>query len=66
MKQTEGNFDGQPQKRAYIIELPGIEARAKVRVNGKRTKTVYDRKLNGLKIPIKKTGIDKAITIQIL
>ena len=65
INKTTGKFDGQPSKRAYIIELPEVGQKAKVRINGKRTKTVYDTQLDGLKVPIKKTSINKDIIVQI-
>lgn len=35
---ARGAYDGQPQCRAYRIELPGVPAGAAVRVNGRRAK----------------------------
>lgn len=61
---AEGSYDGQPQQRAYRIELPGVPAGSPVTVNGKRVKTTFDAALNALIVPVKTMSIRKAVNIQ--
>ena len=53
----------QPARRSYRIELPGLTADAKVKVNGRHSKTLFDKKLNGLVVNVKATDIRKGVTI---
>lgn len=62
---VQGSYNGQPQKRAYRIELPGGSTKSKVKVNGKTVKPMADSSINGIIIPVKATDIRKAIEIVI-
>ena len=62
---ADGAYDGQPLRRAYQIELPGVSDGAKVKVNGRNTKCRFDATLGGIVIEIPKTDIRKAIDIRI-
>lgn len=62
---TEGEYDGQPQRRAYRVELPGVSADAAVRVNGRRTKAVYDAEIGGAVIEIKPVDIRRQLTVSV-
>ena len=58
-------YEGQPRKRAYRIELPGIPVQARVSVNGKKARTTPNQELNGVIVPIKVMDIHKPIVIKI-
>ena len=62
---VEGTYEGQPRKRAYRIELPGIPVQARVSVNGKKARTAPNQELNGVIVPIKVMDIHKPIVIKI-
>ena len=62
---VEGTYEGQPRKRAYRIELPGIPVQARVSVNGKKARTTPNQELNGVIVPIKVMNIHKPIVIKI-
>ena len=61
---VEGTYEGQPRKRAYRIELPGIPVQARVSVNGKKARTTPNQELNGVIVPIKVMDIHKPIVIK--
>ena len=63
---VNGTYDGQPNHRSYIIELPGVSAESRVTVNGKRVKCIFDRNLNGIRVSIKRTNIRKDIQIRVI
>lgn len=60
---TAGSYKGQPQKRAYRIELPEVSFKSKIKVNGKTVKPIADSNINGIIIPVKAIDIRKAIEI---
>lgn len=60
---TVGSYKGQPQKRAYRIELPEVSLKSKIKVNGKTVKPIADSNINGIIILVKATDIRKAIEI---
>lgn len=62
---VKGNYKGQPQKRAYRIELPGVDVKSKVKVNGKTVKPIVDSSVNGIIISVKATDIRKAVEITV-
>lgn len=62
---ARGSYEGQPQKRAYRFELPGVPAGAKVRVNGKSAKAVYDEALGGIVVCVKPCGIRKPVELRV-
>ena len=65
---TQGNYEGQPLKRAYRIELPGMSSAAQIRVNGKKLKIKRSENVGGLVIPIaetdncKRSGLNRMTT----
>lgn len=61
---VEGTYKGQPQKRAYRIELAGISAPLIVKVNGKTVKPIKDEALNGYIVEVKPHDIRKEIKLQ--
>lgn len=62
---AKGTYKGQPQTRAYRIELPGVNAKSKVSVNGRRVKAKMCDDINGIVIPVKATDIHKTIEIAV-
>ena len=62
---VKGNYKGQPQKRAYRIELPGVDVKSKVKVNGKTVKPIVDSSVNGIIILVKAIDIRKAVEITV-
>lgn len=60
---AQGSYEKQPMRRSYRIELPGLAANTKVKVNGRRSKASFDKELNGLVIDVKATDIRKAVTV---
>mgnify|MGYP002542384194 CR=1 FL=1 len=62
---AQGEYEGQPGKRAYRIELPGVAAGTRVKVNRRKVKTCYDENLDGLVVNIKATDIHKQTVVTI-
>ncbi len=62
---TEGTYEGQPAKRAYRLELPGVKAGARVKVNNRRARCLYDDSIGGIVVNLPATDIRKAMTITI-
>ncbi len=60
-----GEYDGQPKMRAYRIELPGVKADAKVKVDGRKVKSSYNRSLGGIVIDIKPTDIRRSLSVTV-
>lgn len=61
-----GSYEGQPRKRAYRIELPGVAAGVRVEVDGKRVKPVFDPALNGIVVSVKTRDIRRPVEICVL
>ena len=61
---AKGSYPGQITKRAYRLELPALTADTKVKVNGKRAKTVYDRALGALTVEVPATSVNKSVKIE--
>ncbi len=62
---VKGEYEGQPRKRAYRVELPGVAAGTKVKVNGRNAKAVYDKALDGLVVSVKATDIQKEVVVTV-
>lgn len=63
---TQGTFAGQLPRRAYRFELPGVEAKSTVRLNGRRVRTVsYSKELEGLIINLPAQPIGRALTLTV-
>lgn len=62
---VDGEYDGQPARRAYRIELPGINRDAKVRVDGRKAGYTYDSSIGGIIIEVKPTDIRRPVTVTI-
>lgn len=62
---AQGEYEGQPRLRAYEIQLPGLPEKARVRVNGRRAKAVYDNELQGLRVSVKATPVDRGIVVRV-
>lgn len=62
---VEGHYGGQPQKRAYTIELPGVSGKADVRVNGRKAKARYDEEVQGLVVDVSETDIRKTVKVTV-
>lgn len=62
---ARGEYEGQPSQRAYEIQLPGLPEKARVRVNGRRAKAVYDNELQGLRVSVKATPVDRGIVVRV-
>lgn len=61
---SAGSYPGQVSKRAYRLELPGIAETSKVKVNGKRAKTVYDEAVGCMTVNIPETSVNKSVKIE--
>lgn len=63
---TQGTFAGQLPRRAYRFELPGVEAKSTVRLNGRRVRSVsYSKELDGLIINLPAQPIGRALTLTV-
>lgn len=62
---TEGHYAGQPSQRAYRIELPGVPANSRVKVDGRKVRASYDSTLGGIVIEVKKRDIRRNLTAEI-
>lgn len=62
---AEGSYAGQPERRAYRIELPGIPADRRVRVDGRRVRARYDDAVGGLVVPVARRDIRRAVTVEV-
>ncbi len=62
---VKGEYDGQPLKRAYRFELPGIDANSKVKALGCKAKTSYDKASDMLIVEIPATNIRRKIEISV-
>lgn len=61
---TEGSYDGQPLKRAYILRLPvQKDTAAKVKVNGRKSELCIDDE--GCYVAVKATDIRRQVIIEI-
>lgn len=58
-----GEYNGQPMKRAYTVELPHMDKNTVIKVNGKKAKTVYDDSISGMVVCIKPSDIRKGVEI---
>lgn len=61
---TDGSYPGMVTKRAYIAQLPGLASGATVRVNGRKTKTGFDREAGCPTVEIPATHVSKPIKIE--
>jgi alpha-glucosidase (family GH31 glycosyl hydrolase) len=61
-----GSYQGQPAQRKYRVELPHVDANAKVWVNGKKVKAVFDKEINGLVISVNPTDVRKAVEVKVI
>ena len=59
------SYKGQPTKRSYRIELPGIGKDCQIFVDGKRVKTTFDKELNGMVINVKPLDIRKGFQVRV-
>lgn len=62
---AEGEYKGQPLKRAYTLQLAAIDNIKSVKVNGKKAKAIYDNNTKMYVVNIKPESIRKTITINI-
>lgn len=62
---VQGSYEGQPAKRRYSIELPGVDRNARVKVCGRRVKARYDQTLGGIVVDVKPTDIRRAVNLEI-
>lgn len=62
---ARGAYDGQPRRRAYRIELPGIDGGAAVRVDGRRVKAVPDGTIGGIVVNVRRTDIRRGIEVEV-
>lgn len=65
MAGSKGSYEGQPRKRAYVVELPGVKAGREVRVNGKRVRASFDGSLQGLVISTRTFAVDKEVVVEL-
>ncbi len=60
---SEGGYDGQVEKRAYMVRLPKADVKAGVKVNGKKAKVTTDK--DGVSIvEISSTDVRKTVTVE--
>lgn len=62
---VDGEYDAQPQKRAYSVELPGVEGKLKVKVNGRKAKWSYDETIKGIVVDVPETDIRKSVVVTV-
>ncbi|MBN2684377.1 MAG: DUF5110 domain-containing protein [Pontiellaceae bacterium] len=62
---TDGSYRGQPQRRAYVVELPNTTGARDARVNGKAVKVSYDRKLGITYIQVPPMDIRKPVRVEV-
>lgn len=62
---AEGVYEGQPQKRSYRVELPGMTCFGQVTVNGKVIKHRFEKEVNGMVVLVKAADIRKPVEIKI-
>lgn len=62
---AQGSYEGQPARRSYRIELPGVARDARVKVGGRRVKARYDQALDGIVVDVKPTDIRRAVKLEI-
>lgn len=60
---AKGEYEGQPARRAYRIELLGIATGARVKVNGRKAKAVFDNALGGIVVEVRETDIRRRVTV---
>ena len=63
---AKGEYKGQPLKRAYTLQLAGLDNVKSVKVNGKNIKAIYDDKSKMYIVNIKPESIHKAINITLV
>ena len=61
----DGEYDGQPRKRSYRVELPGVKTASRVEVNGKRAKWRYDGEIDGMVIEVRSTDIRRPVSVRV-
>ena len=62
---ASGDYDGQPLRRKYKVELPGIAKGATAKVNGKKARTIYDESLGGIVVEIPSTDIRRPVSVEV-
>lgn len=60
-----GTYDGQPAKRSYRFELPGVDTTRKIRLNGKKVRATYSDDLGGMVVEVPGTDIRKILTLTV-
>lgn len=61
---TKGEYEKQPQKRAYIFELPAIKEIKNLKINGKKAKAFYNTANATYTIETKIESIRKAVKLE--
>ncbi len=62
---TQGTYRGQPQRRAYVIELPNTTRAKDVMANGQPAKTTYDRKLGISLVHVPPMDIRQPVRVEV-
>lgn len=62
---AEGEYEGQPLKRSYRFELPGIDRKAKVKVKGGKGKTRYEEEIGGIVVEVAPSDIRRKIEVKV-
>lgn len=60
-----GTYQGQPMKRSYIFELPGVDSSRKIKVNGRKAKSRYNEEISGMEVEVPLTDIRKSVKLTI-
>uniref|UniRef100_UPI002666AB50 DUF5110 domain-containing protein n=1 Tax=uncultured Duncaniella sp. TaxID=2768039 RepID=UPI002666AB50 len=60
---VEGGYEGQVQKRSYMMRLPNADVKSGVKVNGKKAKVSKDEKgVPVVEVPV--TDVRKKVTVE--
>lgn len=63
---VSGEYEGQPLRRSYRFELPGIGKNAKINITGIKAKKSYDKELGALIVEVPETDIRKGIDLTVI
>lgn len=61
---VSGCYNGQPGRRSYTIQLAGVDALVSVKVNGRKSKAVYDSETRLYTVDIPATSVHRPVTVE--
>jgi alpha-glucosidase (family GH31 glycosyl hydrolase) len=65
IRPTTGSYAGQPLRRSYRIELPGVTSPVTVTANGSRVQADHDETLQGVIVSIPATDIRQEVWVEV-